>query len=94
MTTATLVQRMTKNTKAEMTAATAQIYLDGYTVSADGLRIVCDEDNDGSFYTVLYYRNGDELIAVPDFYIGEESVSLRGSKGGEYRLDNETLVAE
>lgn len=90
--TATLISRMTKNAKSEMAAAAAQIDLEGYTISADYMTITCDEDQDGSFYGILYYRNGSEVIAVPDFYIGEEDVSLTGSKGGEYTLSGETLT--
>mgnify|MGYP003374078999 CR=1 FL=1 len=89
---ATKVQRMSKALAFEASRAAAKIEIDGYTVSND--RITCDEDRDGSFYPVLYFRCGDEVIAVPDFYIGEEHVSLTGSQGGSYRLDNETVTAE
>lgn len=93
MTTATQIQRFSKNIKAQMHTAASKIELDGYTISADYLTITCDEDDDGSFYGMVYYRSGDELIAVPDFYIGETNISLVGSRGGEYILNDETVEA-
>lgn len=92
MTTATLIQRFSKTTKLELNAAAAQINLDGYTISSDNMTITCDDDTDGSFYTMMYFRNGAEVIAVPDFYIGEDGVLLNGSRGGEYELNGEELI--
>jgi hypothetical protein len=86
-----LITRMSKNLKAEAQTAANQIELDGYTVNTNTNTITCDEDTDGSFYGIWFYRNGEEVIAVPDFYIGEDDVSLTGSKGGEYTLNGETL---
>lgn len=93
MTTTTQIQRFSKNIKMELNSATSKIELDGYTISADNMTITCDEDTDGGFYTILFFRNGEEVIAVPDFYIGEEGVTLTGSKGGEYELNGEEVEA-
>ena len=92
MATATQIQRMSKLLKAEAVTALSKISIDGYTVQSNNT-ITCDEDDDGSFYPIWFYRNGEEVIAVPDFYISEENVSLTGSRGGEYTLNGETLVA-
>lgn len=92
MTTAKLINRMSGTLKAEAVTAANTLYLPGYTISADLKRIVCDEDQDGSFYPMLYFRNGEEVIAVPEFYIGEEGVSFTGSRGGDYELNGEALV--
>ena len=89
--TITLIARMSSLLKAEAQTAANKIELDGYTVSADNKTITCDED--GCFCPILFFRNGEEVIAVPDFYISEELVSLIGSKGGEYTFNNETLTA-
>jgi hypothetical protein len=91
MSNTTPISRMSKNLKSEAEKANDMIQLDGYTVT--GLNtIICDDDNDGSFYGILHYRNGEEVIAVPDFYIDEENVTLTGSKGNEYTLNIETLT--
>lgn len=87
--TATMITRMSKTLKAEAVTAASKLNLIDYVVSSDGRTI--EDVVDGGFYPVLYFRNGDEVIAVPDFYIGEDSVSFTGSKGGEYTLVNETL---
>lgn len=91
--TITTITRMSKNLKVETHAAIAQIELDGYTVNTATNTITCDSDTDGGFYGIVFYRSGDEVIAVPDFYISEEKVSLIGSRGGEYTLDGDTLTA-
>mgnify|MGYP001615563397 CR=1 FL=1 len=88
----TLINRMSKNLKAEAVTAVNKIEIDGYTVQADNT-IVCDEDQDGSFYEIWFYRNGNEVIAVPDFYINEGGSMHTGSRGGEYTLNGETLTA-
>lgn len=93
MTTATQIQRFSKTIKMELHSAASQIELDGYTISADYMTITCDEDTDGGFYGMLYFRSGEEVIAVPDFYLGEEGVTLTGSKGGEYELNGEKVEA-
>lgn len=90
MTTATQISRMSKILKAEAVTATSKIELDGYTTDFNSRTITDDES--GDFYPILYYRNGEEVIAVPDFYLGEANVTLTGSRGGEYRLDNETVT--
>lgn len=87
----TLITRMTKNLKAEAAAALAQIELDGYTVT--GNTIACNDDTDGSFYGIWFFRSGEEVVAIPDFYVNEGSSAHTGSRGGEYTLDGETLTA-
>lgn len=82
------IERMSRNLKAEAITAASKIELDGYTVDFD--TITCDED--GDFWPIYFYRNGDEVIAVADFYIGEEGVVLHGSKGGEYELNGEEVT--
>lgn len=94
MTTATQIQRFSKNIKMELHSAAAQIALDGYTISDDYMTITCDEDTDGGFYTVAYFSSGEEVIAVPDFYLDEEDVTVTGSKGGEYTVSNWTVTKE
>lgn len=89
---ATLISRMSKLLKAEAITATSKIEIDGYTISSNGRTITCDEDGDG--YEIWYYRCGEEVIAVPTFYIDEDGVSLTGSRGGEYELNGETLTKE
>lgn len=92
MTTATQIQRFSKNIKLNLSNAAAKIELDGYTISADYMSISCDEDNDGG-YEMMYFRNGDELIALPCFYLYEADGSIfTGSQGGEYELNGETLT--
>lgn len=83
------IARMSSTLKAEAITAVAQIEVDGYTVSGNQIL----DNDDGSIYGILFYRNGDEVIAVPDFYISEDNVSLIGSKGNDYTLNGETLVA-
>jgi hypothetical protein len=90
MTTATLIKRMTSTLKAEAVTAAAKVDLYGYTISSD-LKTIIDDDG---FYPMLYFLCGEEVIAVPDFYIGEDGVSLTGSRGGNYELRGETLYAE
>lgn len=91
MTIATIINRMSKMVKAE--AVTAAIVLEnelvGYTI--DGNKII--ENESGDFYGMVYYRNGEEVIAVADFYLGEDGITFWGSKGGKYTLNGETLVA-
>ena len=89
--TATLIQRMSKNLQSEAARAASKIELDGYTVSDDGKRIYDDE---GGFYEVLYYRCGEEVIAVADFYLDEEGCSIRGSQDNWYELNGDTLTRE
>jgi hypothetical protein len=82
------IQRMSKTIKAEAAAALNRT-LDGlfveygeWIISSD-LRTI---ENDEYLCTVTYFRNGDEVIAVPDFYMDEDEVSFTGSRGGEYVL--------
>lgn len=84
---ATMINRMSKNLKAEAITAANKISIDGYTVSADGKTIDTGDEN----WVVVYYRCGEEVIAVPGFYIDEEDVSLVGSRNGEYTLNGDTL---
>jgi hypothetical protein len=91
--TAANVQRFTKNIKAEMNAATAQLNLDGYEVSADN-RIITDIEAD-FFYGIEFYHYNGEVIAVPSFYMMEgDGSTFTGSRGGEYVLYSETLYIE
>lgn len=90
MNTATTVKRMTKSIKAEAVTAVNNliIVLDSYKVSSDLTRIY---DEDGGFYPMMYFRSGSEVIAVPEFYIGEDSIGFTGSQGNDYTLFGETL---
>lgn len=90
---AATVQRFTKNIKAEMAAAAAQINLDGYVVSDDFCTITDIEED--YFYGIEYYHFNGEVIAVPCFYMMEgDGSTFTGSRGGEYVLYSETLYVE
>lgn len=97
MTTATIISRMTKTIKPEVQTALYRT-IDGlfseygeWVVSAD-LKVI---ENDEYLSGVQYYRNGEEVIAVPTFYLYEgDGSTFIGSRGGEYILDGETLTKE
>lgn len=94
MTTATQIQRMGKNIKSEAITALYRT-IDGlfseygeWVVSGD-MKVI---ENDEYLSGVQYYRNGDEVIAVPTFYLYEgDGSTFIGSRGGEYILTGETL---
>lgn len=83
--------RFTKQIKAEAAIAAAATLAEmPYTLSADGMRVY---DEDGGWYGMLYFRSGEEVIAIPEFYVDEENVSLAGSRGGDYTFSGDTLKA-
>ena len=99
-----LITRLTSTAKAEaVTTAThlldtmnaAYIFGDAaapqWSLSSD-LRTLVDASDANATYPIHYYRNGAEVVAVADFYIGEAGVSCTGSQGGCYELTDETLV--
>lgn len=94
MTTATQIQRMSKVVKAEAVTALYRT-IDGlfseygeWVVSSD-LKTI---ENDEYLSEVVYYRNGEEVIAVPTFYLYEaDGSTFTGSRGGEYTLNGEDL---
>lgn len=94
--TITTISRMSKTIKAEAHTALYRT-IDGlfseygeWIVSSD-LRTI---ENDEYLTDVQYYRNGDEVIAVPTFYFYDgDGSSFTGSRGGEYELYGEELIA-
>jgi hypothetical protein len=96
MTTATIVQRFTKSIKWELNAAIEAINAEayGWSIEGDGqgAAVVVDADE---VWPIQFHRNGEEIIALPEFYICEGIGSqFTGSKGNTYELaeDGETLV--
>lgn len=90
----TQIARMSKTIKAEAQTALYRtidgLFNGGWVVSSD-LKVI---ENDEYLAGVNYYRNGDEVIAVPTFYLYEgDGSTFIGSRGGEYILNGETLEA-
>lgn len=92
MTKATLIQRMSFQLRHEARKAIEKMdYADFGLTASDDLKTIAESD--GSFYGMYYYRNGIEVIAIPDFYIDEDCISLVGSQGNNYTLYCGTLYA-
>lgn len=97
----TTITRITKNTKLEVVTATNILTdslnneddeTDSRWVVSDDFKRIIDTEDDGSYYPLMLFRDGEEVIAVPEFYLGEYDINLIGSKRGEYTFNNETLV--
>ncbi len=102
----TPIARLSKNDRYEADAAIATLVasLNGgdwiygapekLTVKDGAARLnIVDEDGERGYCGLYLFRNGEEVVAVPDFYLGEDDVHFTGSKGGAYVLSGDTLMA-
>lgn len=96
---ATRIDRISKSLRDDVvTAAYLAIdTLDGEWKLSKDLKTVTDTNDVDEYgypsvYGMLYFKSGAEIIAVPDFYVGESAL-LIGSLGNAYTLDYETPVA-